>query len=101
VANPNFRIQSLDFDAATGDLYGLVGTGPGFGFSLLRWDSSDNLLSTMGLASGFDAISGADLTVHSEIQPSPVPEPSSLALLGMGVISMIGYGWRRKRKLVV
>lgn len=28
---------------------------------------------------------------------SPIPEPSSIVLLSMGVISLCGYGWRRKR----
>ena len=28
-----------------------------------------------------------------------VPEPSSLALLAIGAVGLIGYGWRRKRKL--
>ena len=29
--------------------------------------------------------------------PTPIPEPSSLALLGLGGLGMIG--WRRKRKM--
>ena len=35
------------------------------------------------------------------IVPSPataVPEPSALTLLGIGAVSLVGYGWRRRRK---
>jgi PEP-CTERM motif len=29
---------------------------------------------------------------------APVPEPSGLALLGLGALSLLGYGWRRRNR---
>ncbi len=41
---------------------------------------------------------GMDLVIEAEVQESPVvPEPSSLALLGIGGLGLCG--WRRKRKM--
>ena len=36
---------------------------------------------------------------NMSLSDSVVPEPSSLVLLSMGAASLLGYGWRRKRKL--
>ena len=30
--------------------------------------------------------------------PSPAPEPSSIALAGVGLVGVAGYAWRRRRK---
>jgi hypothetical protein len=32
-----------------------------------------------------------------QIGPTAAPEPASLTLLGIGVASLAGYGWRRRR----
>ena len=42
-------------------------------------------------------IDNAGGTATLNVASSVVPEPSSFALLGIGVLAMAGYGWRQKR----
>lgn len=44
------------------------------------------------------AFSGLSEVASTAITINAVPEPSSLALLGLGTMSIIGCGWRRKRR---
>jgi hypothetical protein len=32
---------------------------------------------------------------------APIPEPSSVALAGLGLAALAGYGWRRRRQQAV
>ncbi len=66
-----------------------------------RWavDSTDNDPYAGGtMIEGGSPVSGAD--IGFEVIPaatSAAPAPPAAALLGMGVVSLCGYGWRRKK----
>ena len=38
------------------------------------------------------------LTIDYSTASAAVPEPSTFAIMGLGMIGMAGYGWRRRRK---
>jgi DNA-binding beta-propeller fold protein YncE len=67
--------------------FGSYGTGPG------------QFADPQGLA--FDAAGNlwvADTDNNRLEEFSPVPEPSTFVLLGMGAISLIAYAWRMRRR---
>jgi hypothetical protein len=49
-----------------------------------------------GSAQGFAGASGEDPAAGSEF--TPVPEASTLALLGFGAVCLLAYGWRRRKR---
>jgi hypothetical protein len=34
-----------------------------------------------------------------QVESTAVPEPSTLALFGIGTLSLLGYGWRSRKRL--
>jgi hypothetical protein len=57
----------------------------------------------VGLIRLYDSIlSGAEVAdmardPFADLSSTAVPEPASLSILGTGIASLCGYGWRRRR----
>lgn len=64
---------------------------------LWRADAADAAGGTSVTFTNVGVIEG-DLIRGLAFAPNPVPEPSSIVLLGLGGVVLLGCGWRRKRK---
>ena len=80
--------QGLDFDAS-GTLYLMSESLDG----VYTVDTGTGLLTL--------SVSLPDGTESFAIPKTVIPEPSSLALSGFGVLMLAGYGWRRRRKTLL
>lgn len=60
--------------------------------------SIDSITLTFSSAPGLGG-NGEDASVQVQFLET-VPEPTSIALLGMGAFGLMGYGWRRKKKVI-
>ena len=105
-------VPNIPLFDATGNLQSIISTP--VGFSDIAYDTTGNLYGVAGgnvPLQGLYSISssgslaqvgvtfsgGADLAIHSAgIQA--VPEPSSFAMMSLGLIGLVGSGWRRLRE---
>jgi hypothetical protein len=68
--------------------------------SLAEFDASGNYISTLSVTGGSPLME--DLSAdYKQVLPPPsnVPEPSSLLMFGSGLVSLVGFGRERMRKL--
>jgi hypothetical protein len=84
---------SFDFSA--------LGIAPGSQsrFFFVKTDATSFKLG--GSASITAVVSGISQSVtFPTFEPVSVPEPSTFALLGIGTVSLLGYGWQRMKRVV-
>jgi hypothetical protein len=83
------------FTASAGDYCDFI-----FAKSFVGWDSL--LFSFNGLGAGlgwqFESVNGGMRLEITDKGSAPVPEPSTMMLLGSGLAGLAGYGRRRFKK---
>ena len=99
-SDENWAINSLDGNYATKDIFQIVaheiGHSIGLAHSLVPSSLMNAYYSESVSGPQADEIAGAK-SIYGPPLPVSNPEPSSLALLGVGVVGLLGYGRRRKR----
>jgi len=87
------KVQSIDFDPATGDIYSLAAFGDVVGHPLSGiWKRTPD--GTRSIVTPYYSLypsidKGADITV--------LPEPSTLVLLFTTAVGLLVCGWRKRR----
>jgi hypothetical protein len=96
--------RNLTYDFSTGKTTGFKPglSSDGTASNIDPWKTFENYVADGLFGFGFDPDchfwnKGISLEIKTKAAAAPVPEPSTIALLGVGMIGIVGYG-RKKRK---
>ena len=107
-ANLNFDTPEIDAGGAGEGFW--VGWGGSFSFGVFNWDNAvqeftldDGNIISIAMEDGFACGPGSEITIHATITnlgggTAPVPEPSTILLMGSGLLSLVGYSRKRFSK---
>jgi hypothetical protein len=91
--NPNGAAQALIYQGDNATTLKLPGYYPGL------FDTSEYIIAFEDLIlSGSDKDYNDLVVLVESISPVPTPEPTTMLLLGTGLLAMAGYGWRRQQQ---
>ncbi len=93
------RNGSLEETQSVYDAFLLVAQGtytPGGAGPMLTGPLTGSYLTSSVLVDGSPVLDGADVVVHNPAPPTTVPEPSSMIVLGSGVVGLLGFLRRRR-----
>ncbi len=68
------------------------------GLNVKGGNSNEYASGTLWLNSSVFSHGGYDLAFRTYMESTPVPEPSTLLLLGTGLVGLVGYGRRQKQR---
>ena len=83
--NPNLLLKSTSFTADS--------------ISIVLND--EDVWNPLGFGVGNSPSVGLLFSLTADHTSPPIPEPSTFALFGIGILSVLGYGYRRKRRSAV
>jgi hypothetical protein len=98
-----FRNLSFDFDTTTGAIYNIVLQGSTANYSTLQgvgfWTAGDatTWVKYAGILGSGDGGTPRGRMDNFQLTGEPIPEPSTLALLGMGLAALLAYAWRKRK----
>jgi hypothetical protein len=99
-SGPNTQLVNAVFGRGSGNAYEALSSDPG----ATDQDKINNVIASIpsGTFSGtytLDGVSGSgNVNIVNTPDPAPAPEPSSLVSAGIGIATVLGVYWRKRRK---
>lgn len=93
--------RSSEGGGTTGNTVGfnfnMTPIGPGMSAATLVIETNAKNFDSLGTLGVIDSTTSSNLTFEPALGVLAVPEPSTMALTGLGALGMIGYGLRRRK----